>query len=72
MERKQMIDTALTAAPHIGVLATLAGWLPPIAALLSIIWIALQIVERLAGKPAHVLLAPLYERVARWWRLLCS
>lgn len=32
------------------VLATLTAWLPPIAALLSIIWTALRIYELVTGK----------------------
>lgn len=32
------------------VLATLTAWLPPIAALLSIIWTAMRIYEMITGK----------------------
>ena len=32
MERKQMVQNITDAVPHVGVIATLAGWLPPIAA----------------------------------------
>lgn len=69
MERKQMVQSITDAVPHVGVIAALAGWLPPTAAAFSIVWIALQITEKVTGKPAHVLLAPVCERVAavcRW------
>jgi len=33
------------------VIATLTTWLPPIAALLSIIWTALRLWEMITGKP---------------------
>lgn len=33
------------------VIATLAGWLPPLAALLSIIWLSIQIWDRFNRKP---------------------
>jgi len=35
---------------YITVLATLTAWLPPIAALLSIIWTSLRIYEMVTGK----------------------
>lgn len=72
MERKQMLQNALDATPHLGVLATLMGWLPPLAAALSIVWIGLQIAEKISGKPLHILLAPICERIAAVWRRLCS
>lgn len=57
MERKAMVQHALDATPHVGVIAALTGFLPPIAALFSIIWIAIQITEKLTGKSARELLA---------------
>lgn len=68
MERKQVAQNIIDATPHVGVIAALAGWLPPIAAAFSIIWIALQITEKVTGKPFHVLVAPICERIKR----LCS
>ena len=34
-----------------GVVATLAGWLPPVAALLSIVWLSMQIYDRIKYGP---------------------
>lgn len=70
MDRKQAVQQSIDAVPHIGVVAALAGWLPPIAAALSIVWIALQITEKVTGRPMHELLAPVCERLKRlcpWW-----
>ena len=72
MERKQMIQNVTDAVPHVGVIAALAGWLPPIAALFSILWISIQIVEKVTGKPAHVLFAPLCARIKALVARLCS
>ena len=44
-----------------GVVATLVGLLPAIAALLSIVWFALQITEKLTGKTIHALLKNLWK-----------
>jgi hypothetical protein len=43
---KYFIDTLSIST----VLATLTAWLPPIAALLSIIWTAMRIYEMVSGK----------------------
>ena len=43
--------------------ATLAGFLPPLAALFSIIWLSIQITEKLAGIPFHKLVACVYQRL---------
>lgn len=67
MERKQMVQNVVDATPHVGVIAALAGWLPPIAAAFSIIWIGLQITEKVTGRPMHELLAPLCDRIKRLW-----
>jgi hypothetical protein len=68
MERKQMVQNIADAVPHVGVIATLAGWLPPIAAAFSIVWIGLQIAEKVTGKPFHLLSAPVCE----WLAALCK
>ena len=44
---KHIIDTISVGT----VIATLTTWLPPIAALLSIIWTALRLWEMITGKP---------------------
>jgi len=44
-----------------GVVATLVGLLPAIAALLSVVWFALQITEKLTGKTIPVLLKNLWK-----------
>jgi hypothetical protein len=66
MDRKQMAQNITDAVPHLGALAALAGWLPPIAAAFSILWICLQIAEKVTGRKIHVMLAPICERVKRW------
>lgn len=68
MDRKQAVQQSIDAVPHIGVVAALAGWLPPIAAALSIVWIALQITEKVTGRPMHELLAPVCDRLKRLCR----
>lgn len=68
MERKQMAQNLIDATPHVGVIAALAGWLPPIAAAFSIVWIALQITEKVTGRPMHELLAPVCDRLKRLCR----
>jgi hypothetical protein len=44
---KHLVDMASLTT----VLGTLTAWLPPIAALLSIIWTALRIYEIITGEP---------------------
>lgn len=67
MERKQMAQNLIDATPHVGVIAALAGWLPPIAAAFSIVWIALQITEKATGKPAHILIDEFKAWVKSLW-----
>jgi hypothetical protein len=67
-----MVQHVTDAVPHLGVLAALAGLLPPVAAAFSIVWIAIQITEKVTGKPAHVLLAPVIDRVKALWKRVCS
>lgn len=45
---RHVIDGASFAA----VIATIAGWLPPIAALMSIVWLGIQMVDRWRYGPA--------------------
>lgn len=68
MEQRQMIQNVTDAVPHVGVIATLAGWLPPAAAALSIVWIALQIAEKITGKPIHVLSLAVCSKIAAFFR----
>lgn len=72
IERKQMVQQVTDAVPHVGVIAALAGWLPPIAALFSILWISIQIAEKITGKPAHTLCSDFCAKIAAWWRRRCS
>lgn len=59
-----MRQTADVAA-YGGTIATLLGWLPHIAAVLSIIWLSLQIVEKLSGATISELIKRLYKFVTR-------
>lgn len=68
MGNRPMVQNTVDAIPHVGVVATLTGWLPPVAAVVSIVWIAIQIAEKISGQPFHKLIAPLWERIKR----LCS
>lgn len=72
MERKQMAQNLIDATPHVGVLAALAGWLPPVAALFSILWISIQLAEKFTGKPAHVLCQNAVDRAKAVWKRICS
>jgi len=53
------------AAAYSGVIATLMGWLPAIAALFSIVWIAMQMVEKVTGRKLHEMLRGLCRRFTR-------
>ena len=46
-----------------GVVASIVGWLPAIAALLSIIWFAIQIIEKLSGEKIHATIMRLVNKV---------
>lgn len=46
-----------------GVIGTLVGWLPAVAAGLSILWLSIQISEKVIGRPFNEILRNL------WWRL---
>lgn len=50
-------------AAYASILATFAGYLPAIAAGLSAIWIAMQIVEKMTGKAIHVMIRCAWHRV---------
>lgn len=67
MDRKQTVQQIVDAVPHVGVVAALAGWLPPAAAAFSIVWIALQITEKATGKPAHILIDEFKAWVKSLW-----
>jgi hypothetical protein len=47
----ESLKTTLDVASVGVVVSTIATWLPPIAALLSIVWTTLRIVEMVSGKP---------------------
>ena len=55
MQPQQIIKHAGDATAYGTVVATLIGWLPAIAALFTILWLSMQMVEKLAGKPLHEL-----------------
>ena len=46
-ELKHGID----AVAYANVVATIVGWLPPIAAALTVVWLTIQITEKIVGKP---------------------
>jgi hypothetical protein len=72
MQVQQVAKTAADATAHGAVIATLLGWLPSIAAIFSIIWLTIQIIERVVGKPFHELLRCICSktrcRVATWFK----
>ena len=51
MHDHQNVKYVLDALSIGGVIATIAGWLPPAAAALSIIWLSMQIYDRLKYGP---------------------
>lgn len=56
-EHAKNIGDALS---YVGVMATLAGWLPSVAALLSIIWTILRIWESATGQKFAAWLSELF------------
>jgi len=72
MQAQQVVKATGDVTAHGAVIATLLGWLPSIAAIFSIIWLTIQIIERVVGKPFHEVLRCLcsktWGRVAAWFR----
>jgi len=63
MQASQIVKTAGDAAAHTTVVATILGYLPGIAALFSILWLAMQMSEKIAGKPFHQIVRCGIERI---------
>ena len=62
----QMIQVAkgtTDVAAYGTVLATLTGWLPPLAALFSILWLGMQMLEKITGVPFHQLVRCVWRRI---------
>jgi hypothetical protein len=49
-EHHNSIHTAMDVAAPVSVLGAIAGWLPPIAAALGIIWYCVLLYDRFCGK----------------------
>lgn len=45
------VKHGIDAAAIGNMVATLMGWLPPLAAGLTVLWLAIQITEKVVGKP---------------------
>lgn len=56
MQTQQAIKVTGDATAYGTAVATLVGWLPNIAALLSILWFAIQITEKVTGRTLHDML----------------
>jgi len=72
MQAQQVVKATGDVTAHGAAVATLLGWLPATAAVFSIIWLTIQIVERVVGKPFHEILRCLCSgvrgRVSSWLR----
>lgn len=42
--------------------ATLLQWLPHVAAIFSILWLSMQMIEKVVGKPLHEILKCFFDR----------
>ena len=62
MQTQQVIKAAGDATAYGTVIATLVGWLPSVAALFSILWLTIQITEKIADKKFHELLQSAYKK----------
>lgn len=60
---QQNVKHGIDAAAYTGIAAVFLGYLPYIAAGLSILWICIQISEKVIGRPFNEILRNL------WWRL---
>ena len=60
---EQQVRLGLDGLAIANVVAVWVGWLPHIAAALSIIWLLMQIVEKLTGKRIPELCKWLFDRV---------
>lgn len=72
MQAQQIVKTTGDALAHTTVVATILGYLPGIAALFSILWLAMQMTEKIVGKPFHEIVrcvcASVKQRVASWFK----
>ena len=62
MPTQQVVKQSVDVVAYSGVVAAFAGWLPPLAAGASFLWISIQIFEKISGEPFHATLR-------RWLRL---
>jgi hypothetical protein len=63
MQTQQVVKAAGDVTAYGTAIATLVGWLPHIAALFSVIWLAIQITEKVTGKAFHEIVRCLCRRV---------
>ena len=68
MQTQQIIKQTGDVAAYGTVVATLVGWLPAIAALFTILWLAIQITEKVVGKSFHHLVQCAWQ----WLKGICS
>ena len=62
-QAQQIIKGAGDATAYGTAVATLVGWLPAIAALFTVIWLGMQMVEKVVGKPFHELVRCAWKRI---------
>lgn len=55
MQPQTLLKSATDVTAYGTVVATVIGWLPAIAALFSIIWLSMQMAEKVTGKTFHEL-----------------
>lgn len=65
METQHILKTMGDVTAYGTVVATLFGWLPNIAALFSIIWLGMQMTEKITGKTFHELILCAWDKLRR-------
>lgn len=58
----QELKHGLDVVAYSSMVAALVGWLPPIAAALTIVWLSIQITEKVLGKPFIEVVRCLFDR----------
>jgi len=52
-QTQQLIKNVADGTAYGTVVATLVGWLPAIAAGFTVLWLGMQMTEKIAGRPFH-------------------
>jgi len=60
---QQIVKSAGDVTAYGTAVATLVGWLPHIAALFSVLWLGMQMLEKITGKPFHELVRCVWRKL---------